>query len=147
MIGMQGSFIYIVLAAFGLAIAAASGAIFLGCIANDVKDVTELSTLLFIPQILFAGFFIRTELIPVVLRWAQYLCSLKYCLNLVLLTEFSSSNKSCQGTSKDNCAGVLKSNNIATKDWWIYMLLLIALFLFFRVAAAYFLVQRAKKFY
>jgi hypothetical protein len=27
------------------------------------------------------------------------------------------------------------------------MLLLIALFLFFRVAAAYFLVQRAKKFY
>jgi hypothetical protein len=43
-----------------------------------VKDVTELAPLLFVPQILFGGFFIRTSLIPVWLRWAQYVCGMKY---------------------------------------------------------------------
>ena len=46
----------------------------------DVQTVIEL---LFIPQILFAGFFIRTTFIPVFLRWAQWLCSLKYTVNFL----------------------------------------------------------------
>jgi hypothetical protein len=43
---------------------------------------------LFVPQILFSGFFIRTSLIPIYMRWAQYLCSLKYAINLLLIIEF-----------------------------------------------------------
>ena len=35
-------------------------------------------------QMLFAGFFIRTSQIPVFLRWAQYVCVLKYSINLLL---------------------------------------------------------------
>jgi ABC-type multidrug transport system permease subunit len=97
MIGMQGSFILIVLACFGLGAASSSMAVLLGCLVSDIKEATEMSNLLFVPQLLFAGFFIRTELIPVFLRWAQYLCGLKYALNLVLLTEFAISNPSCQG--------------------------------------------------
>ena len=42
------------------------------------------------PQLLFAGFFIQAEQIPIWLRWAQYLCALKYGLSelyfLVFLT-------------------------------------------------------------
>ena len=45
----------------------------LGCAVSDVKSVTELSSLLFIPQVLFAGFYTRIDQIPVFLRWAQYL--------------------------------------------------------------------------
>ncbi len=41
------------------------------------------------PQILFAGFFIPISLIPVWLRWAQYLCALKYGVNILLVIEFS----------------------------------------------------------
>ena len=37
---------------------------------------------------LFAGFFIPITSIPVWLRWAQYLCSLKYSLNLLVVVEF-----------------------------------------------------------
>jgi hypothetical protein len=77
-----------------------------------------MAPLLFVPQMLFVGFFISTSNIPIFLRsgrqplhvvpfhlqivlcvftrWAQYLCSLKYSMNIVLLSEFSSSNKSCQ---------------------------------------------------
>ena len=147
MIGMQGNFIFIVLAGFGLAAASCSVAVMLGCLVGDVKDVTELAPLLFVPQLLFAGFFISTSLIPVFLRWAQYLCALKYSLNLVLMTEFALSNPSCSGAAKHFCAGVLDGNDVDSSLWWVYMLLLIALFIGFRVIAAVVLVQKAKRFY
>ena len=93
---MQGSFIYIVLTAWGLGAASCSVAVLIGCLVSDVKDATELAPLLFVPQLLFSGFFINTSKIPVFLRWAQYLCALKYAINLVLLTEFSPGNPNCQ---------------------------------------------------
>ena len=40
---------------------------------------------------LFAGFFVRTDQIPVYLRWAQYLCSLKYAMNVLTIVEFGAS--------------------------------------------------------
>jgi len=96
MINLQGSFIYIVLTAWGLGAASCSVAVLIGCLVSDVKDATELAPLLFVPQLLFSGFFINTSKIPVFLRWAQYLCALKYAINLVLLTEFSPGNPNCQ---------------------------------------------------
>jgi len=45
-----------------------------------------------VPQLLFAGFFIRIEDIPVYVRWGQWLCSLKYSLNLVYAAEFNDEN-------------------------------------------------------
>ena len=55
----------------------------LGCAIADIKTAMETFPILFVPQLLFAGFFIKTEQIPVFLRWAQYLCSLKYSINLI----------------------------------------------------------------
>jgi hypothetical protein len=72
--------------------------LYIGCLVADVKDVSELAPLLFVPQLLFAGFFIRTSLIPIFLRWAQYLCAIKYAINLVLLTEFNVLNKVSEST-------------------------------------------------
>ena len=147
LIDMQGSFGIIVGANFGLAAASCSVAVFLGCVVNDVKDATELATLLFVPQLLFSGFFINTELIPQFLRWAQYLCSLKYALDLVLATEFNPSVRSCKGDAASNCSTVLSNNNIDPYLWWFYMLMLIVLFVFFRAIGAFALVRRAKRFY
>jgi ABC-type multidrug transport system permease subunit len=96
MMGLNGNFGVILVVFFALGSASCSVAIFLGSIVTDVKDAAELSTLLFVPQLLFAGFFIRTEQIPVFMRWAQYLCSLKYALNLILLEEFNEDNSECQ---------------------------------------------------
>lgn len=147
MIGMQGNFIVFVLAAFGLGAASASIAVLLGCLVNEVKQVTEFATLLFVPQLLFSGFFIRTEQIPVWLRWAQWITSLKYALNIALINEFSLSSPSCQGAARDNCNSVLTTNSIDPGLWWVYMLCLIALFLVFRIIAGIVLVKKAKKFY
>jgi predicted nucleic acid-binding Zn ribbon protein len=148
MMDMQGDFIYLVLASFGLGMVSNSVAMGLGCMLPDVKDVTELAPLIYVPQILFAGFFIRTDQIPVFLRWAQYLCSMKYAMNLVLLSEFRLDRPNCQGAeAADNCREILDSNSVQAEDFYIYIILLFVLFLVFRVTGALILVQKAKRFY
>lgn len=126
---------------------ASSSAVILGCAVADVKQVTELAPLVFVPQLLFAGFFIRTSQIPVFIRWAQWLCGLKYGMNLILLTEFSGENAACQGKASEFCKSVIERNGVRGEDWWIYFLLLVVIFLVFRVIGAMILIQKAKRFY
>jgi len=147
MIHFQGSWIYLMLAAWGLGISSCSVAVMLGCLVADVKDVTELAPLLFVPQLLFAGFFIRLAQIPVFLRWAQYLCSMKYTINLILLTEFDHRLKSCKGGAAILCHGVIVNNNVKREQAWLYILLLAVLFVAFRLIGAIILVKKAKRFY
>jgi hypothetical protein len=149
LLGMQGNFILIVLAAWGLGMCSCSVAVCMGCSVGDVKSVTELAPLLFVPQMLFVGFFIRTSLIPVFLRWAQYLCSLKYAMNLIILTEFRLTSSSCTSSpaAYANCESLIKSNEIDEDRYYIYILLLFGLFAVFRIFAAFILQQKAKKFY
>jgi hypothetical protein len=149
MVNMQGNFIFIVLAAWGLGMASSSVAVMLGCMVSNVKSVTELAPLLFVPQMLFVGFFIKTAQIPVFLRWAQYLCSLKYAMNLIILTEFNPANHSCSHSDEaaQNCHNLIRNNNIDEPNFWIYIILLFALFAGFRLIGAGILVQKAKKFY
>jgi ABC-type multidrug transport system ATPase subunit len=147
MIGFQGSWIFEVLSAWGIGLSASSTAVVLGCAVAEAKQVTELAPVLFVPQLLFAGFFIRTSKIPVFLRWAQWLCGLKYGLNLILLTEFAPENSSCKGGAANNCSGVISDNGATAGDWWIYFLLLIVLIVGFRSLGAVILVQKAKRFY
>lgn len=147
MCDFQGSFAYLVLAGWGLGAASASVAVLLGCCLNDVRDVQEMAPLLFIPQFLFSGFFVRTASIPVFLRWAQYLCSVKYSVNLILITEFDASNPSCDGINAQACHDALVKNDVDPQLWWVYMLILLALFVGFRLIAAAVLVRRAQKFY
>lgn len=149
MVNMNGSFIYIVLAAWGLAMASSSVAVMLGCSVSNVKSVTELAPLLFVPQMLFVGFFIKTSQIPIFLRWAQYLCSLKYAMNLIILTEFNEHNHSCSRSdaAAENCHNLITSNNIVQDQYWVYIILLIALIIAFRLVGGFILVEKAKRFY
>lgn len=148
MMDMQGDFILLVLASWGLGMVSNSVAMAMGCVVPDVKDVTELAPLIFVPQILFAGFFIRTGEIPIFLRWAQYLCSMKYSMNLVLLNEFRLDRPTCQGAAAEaNCREIIESNGIDGNVFYIYIILLFVLFVAFRLAGALVLVQKAKRFY
>ena len=85
---LQSSFFHFLAIEYGLAMSSTAVAVLLGCAVEDPKMATEFLPLLFVPQLLFAGFFVRTELIPAWLRWAQYLCSLTYGVRLALLAEF-----------------------------------------------------------
>lgn len=144
---LRANFILLVLTSFGLGLVSNSVACCLGAAVPNVTDVTELAPLLFVPQILFGGFFIRTEQIPVFLRWAQYLCGLKYAINLFLLQEFDLDSESCSGAARKNCKNLLEANQIETDKYWLYIILLFVLFFVYRCLAGFILVQKAKKFY
>jgi hypothetical protein len=45
------------------------------------------------------------------------------------------------------CNHLLKSNDVTKDLWWVYFLVLIALFLAFRIASLFVLTVRAKNFY
>ena len=147
MVELQGNFLYIVLASWGLGCASASCGMALGCAVTDVKDVTEFAPLLFVPQLLFAGFFIQTSQIPIFLRWAQYLCGIKYSLNIILSTEFNEDNESCSGDAASLCSTMLEANEIEKDKVWFYVLMLVVLFAAFRLLAAIILVQKSRRFY
>ena len=149
MLKLQGNFIYLVLSAFGLGIASASCGMALGCAVPDVKQVTEFAPVLFVPQLLFAGFFVATERIPLILRWAQWLCAIKYTMNLIITIEFAPDNETCLTSpgAAINCARCLLTNSVVESDYWKYILCLAALFLGFRIIAAMILIQKSKRFY
>ena len=73
---LQGSFILHVVAMWLLGLAAASTALCAGCIAKSAKDAVEATPAIFVPQILFGGFFIKITQIPEWIRWAQVSVSL-----------------------------------------------------------------------
>lgn len=85
-------------------------------------------------------------MIPNFLRWAQYLCSLTFAINLVLINEFlPANNAQCACEAAPMCESILKDNDIYTSRWWAYALVLLVLFVGFRVIAAILLVQRAQR--
>ena len=148
LIGFQGSFILLLVTSFALASAATSVAICIGCITPDVKQAIEAVPLLFVPQMLFAGFFTRTTQIPVFLRWAQYLCSLKYTLNLIVIIEFS--DKLCARGGPENvrfCKELKDGLDLKDDDAWLYALILFGLFAVFRTLGAIILAQKARSVY
>jgi len=144
MIQFRASYLSLMFTGFILGSAASSVAVLLGCAVADIKTATEMLPLVFVPQLLFAGFFIRTDQIPAVIRWAEYLCSLKYAMNLMILIEFDSEVCDDSDENLEKCSDLLEANGADEDSFWTYALILIGLFLAFRVAGAYLLTIKAK---
>jgi ABC-type multidrug transport system ATPase subunit len=147
MASLRGNYFALLGACFGTGLASSSVAVMLGCLVPDPKQAQEMIPLVLVPQILFVGFFIRTSQIPVWLRWAQYLCSLKYGINIMIINEFASNLPSCDGEAAESCRQIHEANNVYPEYVWVYILILAALFLGFRSAAMFLLAKKAVRFY
>ena len=145
LIGSQSSFIIFYAATYALAMASTALGVLLGSGVEDPKLAQEFLPLLFVPQILFAGFYVTPALIPVWLRWARYLCTVTFALRIVLVAEFDRDCGSVQGN--DNCQGLLEGIEATGEDTWWYWLVLASLFGFFRLSALLILQKKASKFY
>jgi len=145
MIGFQSNFGLFTVIVYSLAMSSTAMAVMLGCSVEDPKLAQEMLPILFVPQMLFAGFFVRPELIPFWLRWAQYLCSLTYAVRLILVAEFDGRCGSVEGN--ENCANLLQDIDANPDDTWWYWLVLVALFAAFRLIAVIILRKKATKFY
>lgn len=146
LIDFRGNFIIFVLTGWILGLTSNSLAMVLGCAIPDVKSVTELSPLLYMPQVLFGGFFVRTQQIPQLLRWAQYLCGLKYAMNLQFYNEFREGLPACDESeaAAENCQGLLDSNDIKSTDLGLYVMGMILLCVGYRVIGVSILHYSAK---
>ncbi|GMH52876.1 hypothetical protein TrLO_g10234 [Triparma laevis f. longispina] len=144
LIGFQGNFGLFVTVFWLLGLASNSVAICAGCVVDDVKKAAELTPLIFVPQLLFSGFFVAINAIPVWLRWAQWLCSLKYTLNLLLLIEFNNDVCGASPGAQANCNSLFARNDIQTSLIWFYILILMCLFLGFRFLGGLLLINRSR---
>lgn len=149
MMDLQGNYFQLVAAGFGLAMTSNSLAMVLGSALSDVKEVTEMSSLLFVPQILFAGFFVRLSQIPIFLRWAQYLCGMSYGVKLAFQIEFNPSLESCRSSAAAaaNCSGLLSSNGINVNDFWVQIVCSFAIFFIARCMSGFILDFNARSFH
>jgi ABC-2 type transporter len=98
--------------------------------------------ILFVPQMLFAGFFVTPDLIPKFLRWARFLCTLTYAVRILLIAEF----ESCRETSIF-CKKVTENIEADPDEELWYWAALIGLFVIFRLFALFVLRRKATKFF
>jgi len=139
MLNLQQMYIRFVAIAFSLAMTSTALGVMMGCLVEHPQMALELMPILFVPQFLFSGFFVSTNLIPKAIRWAQYLCSLLYAIRLALVYEFGD----CEEAT---CQGLLAGNHVNPDDAWWYWLVLASLFVVFRLLALVFLRKKATRF-
>lgn len=147
LIAFQGSLILLILEYFALGQVAAASALVLGSVAASTEVAMQVTPLVFVPQLLFAGFFIKISQIPVWLRWAQWLCSLKFTLNLVMATEFGECSLKGQKDGNysefGNCTFLIDANSVNLATPWRDAGVLIGLFFGFQLVAYIALTQKA----
>jgi len=118
-----------------------------GCSVKDPALATEFLPLTVMPQILFSGFFIPPELIPVWLRWLNYVFPLVYAVKIAVVAQFDTSGI-CDGLRATNfCNEVLVNVNADPNDTWWYWIILVLQFAFFRLVALAVLRSKATRFY
>lgn len=71
MMHLNGAFHLYILTFWASGVAAASTALLVGCLAANPEVANQAGPALFVPQLLFAGFYIKMSQIPVWLRWIQ----------------------------------------------------------------------------
>jgi hypothetical protein len=145
LISFRSPFYLFYLNIYCLAMSSTALAVMLGCSVEDPKLGQEMLPILFVPQMLFAGFFVIPELIPVWLRWARYVCSLTYSIRIALVAEFGDG---CGGGEADEkCASLLEAVDADPDETWWNWLVLISLFVVFRLLALFILQRKAMKFF
>jgi ABC-type multidrug transport system ATPase subunit len=141
-IGFFGNFFVLLFYVWLVMLAASAFSFVLGAAVTDAKQAQQFAPLVLVPQLLFSGLFLPISLIPPVLRWAQYLCALVYGVKLALVNEFND-NPACGPPCRQ---AVLVNNAANEDDVWLYILVLVAIAVGFRLLSLALLVLRARFF-
>jgi len=152
-VDLQGNFMLLSLSLWLLMLAATSTAYILGSVVANAKAALELAPLVLVPQLLFLGFFISINQIPIWLQWVQYIVATKYALNLAMLIEFDPAlcvdpypQPPGSPTICQQWATVLSVNSVDRSLGWMYALILFGIFAGFRIVSLILLNQKAKNF-
>ena len=145
MVGFQSNFLLFYVSIYAVAMSSTAISVFLGCILEDENAAREMFPILTVPQMLFAGFFVSPDLIPAVLRWAQWICALTHSVRLLLITEFDRDCGSEEGNA--NCAAILESVDATPGEEWKNWIGLVVIFFGYRLLGLFFLQRKGTKFF
>jgi len=135
LIGFQANFFHLFSIIYTLAMGSTAIAVLLGCSMSNPDMAMEFLPILFVPQMLFAGFFVAIDLIPEWLRWIQYICSLTFGVRLALTAEFGDCAKGDNPDEARFCKSVIEDTNADLDATWWYWLVLVSIFVLFRLIA------------
>jgi len=93
LVGFQAEIYWLIGGLSMLGMSAASVSLLFGCTGPDARASLEASPLIFVPQFLFAGFFVPIKQIPQGIRWASWACFMKYAMNFLVIVEFRDAYK------------------------------------------------------
>jgi len=88
-IGYNAGLGWLLLAAFWLGMSSASLSTLISAVSTTAEQALQLSPITFVPQILFSGVFVPVSSLPTMIQPLQYLCPLKYAVNMAAAAEFS----------------------------------------------------------
>jgi len=132
MMGFTMGFGHFLAITYAMSLVSTAVCVMLGAFFADPENATALFTIVVVPQLYFSGVFIAIDLLPDVVQWAQYVCSLTYTSRLALAYEL----QNCEaGQAEINCLSTLARNNVSVDNIWWYWLALLGLFLGFRLVA------------
>jgi ABC-type multidrug transport system ATPase subunit/ABC-type multidrug transport system permease subunit len=141
LMGLQGNFLLLVIVSWLLAITSSALALIVGCGVASVEKAIQFGPLVLLPQMLFSGLFVPINSIPTSLRWVQYVCPLKYAINVLGIVEFWYVKEELDVCSPGGCPGfelrkgLLEAQSIYFDQWDKNLGLLIALYFAFRIMA------------
>ncbi len=146
MVDFQGGFIIYFSVTYLFALVSAAQATVCAYLAGANTGLAmQMTPLLFVPQVLFSGFFISPHLIPSQLRWIQHICCMTYATRILVVEEFTN----CKGDAvmQDNCNTLMSSMDADPDEVWFYWLMLLLMFILSRTVAMGVLVKSATVFY
>jgi ABC-type multidrug transport system permease subunit len=145
LISFRSGFGLFFLNVYALAMASTALSVALGCAVEDPKMASQMLPILFVPQLLFAGFFVAPSLMPSWLSWARYVFALTYSVRVGLALEFGDG---CGSDKADMmCENLLESLDTDPDETWWYWMAMAAIFVIFRSLALFILRRKATKFF
>jgi ABC-type multidrug transport system ATPase subunit/ABC-type multidrug transport system permease subunit len=134
-----------------MACASTALGVLIGCAVKNPSVAVEYLPAVFMPQILFSGFFVPPELMPDWLAWIRFICPLTYGVRIVVAAEFDSSCPDVvnpvSNVTINYCDEILNNVGTDVDDYWWYFLVLACLFIGFRLLALFVLKRKASHFY
>jgi len=120
LVEFQGSFIRTVVVYWSMQLCAICWGLLLGSFSTSPMMAMNLTPASLLPQFMFTGFFTPIQFVPRGIRWLQWLCFMKYNVNLALIAEWG-----YEGTLEAEI--ILRQNDVEVDKWWRDILVLIAL--------------------
>ena len=145
LVGFSGNFGVFWAGIYLMACSSTALGVLVGSSVENATVAIEFLPAVFMPQILFSGFFVPPEYIPDWLAWIRWICPLTYGTRIVVANEFDGRCDDIPGPNY--CDSVMDNVQTDPDELWWYFLVLVLLFAFFRLLALIVLKRKAEKFY